>query len=123
MTDLLVILGIVIVTWLCVRYVRQRKEKNIMEKGKLIIEIEKNGDDMTAKLEVSDMTMQEVCIAVGTSLNKILCDNTDENVGRFLTRVQAVRDIACHIGLEQLSKRLDSALEKAEELIANEKEK
>ena len=122
MTELLVILGIVIVTWLCVRYVRQQKEKNIMKKGKLVIEIEKNGDDMMAKLEVSDMTMQEVCVAVGTSLNKILCDNTDDNVGRFLMRVQAVRDIACHIGLEKISKRMDSALEKAEELIANEKE-
>ncbi|MBQ2136967.1 MAG: hypothetical protein II430_03350 [Selenomonas sp.] len=122
MTELLVILGIVIVTWLCVRYVRQQKEKNIMKKGKLVIEIEKNGDDMMAKLEVSDMTMQEVCVAVGTGLNKILCDNTDDNVGRFLMRVQAVRDIACHIGLEKISKRMDSALEKAEELIANEKE-
>ena len=38
-------------------------------------------------------------------------------------RVQAVRDISCFLGLEKLSKRLDSALEKAEELIANEKEK
>lgn len=100
-----------------------RKKKNKMKKGKLIIEIEKNGDDMTAKLEVDDMTIQEVCVAVGTSINKIICDNTDDNAGRLLMRVQAMSDIACSIGLENLSKRIDSALEKAEEQIANEKEK
>lgn len=101
-----------------------RKKKNKMKKGKLIIEIEKNGDDMTAKLEVDDMTIQDVCVAVGTSINKIICDNTDDNdAGRLLMRVQAMRDFACSIGLEKLSKSIDSALEKAEELIANEKEK
>lgn len=89
----------------------------------MIIEIEKNGDDMMANLEVRDMTIQEACVAVGASINKIICDNTDDNAGRLLIRVQAMRDIACYIGLEKLSKSLDSALEKAEELITNEKEK
>jgi hypothetical protein len=101
-----------------------RKKKNKMKKGKLIIEIEKAGDDMMANLKVNDMTIQDVCVAVGTSINKIICDNTDDNdAGRLLMRVQAMRDIACSIGLEKLSKSIDSALEKAEELIANEKEK
>lgn len=99
-----------------------RKKKNKMKKGKLIFEIEKAGDDMMTNLEVSDMTIQEVCVEVGASINKIICDNTDDNVGRLLMRVQALRDIACSIGLEKLSKRMDSALEIAKEKIANEKE-
>lgn len=94
-----------------------------MKKGRLVIELERNGDEMTAKLEVSDMTLQEFCIAVGSGINNIICDKTDDNAGRFLMRIQAVRDIACFIGLENLSKRIDSAIEKAKEQIANEKEK
>ena len=124
MNELLVILGIVIVIDMVIcALVRQQKEKKIMKKGRLVIEMERNGDEMTAKLEVSDMTLQEICIAVGSGINNVICDKTDDNAGRFLMRVQAVRDISCFLGLEKLSKRLDSAFEKAEELIANEKEK
>jgi FtsZ-interacting cell division protein ZipA len=124
LTELLVILGIVIVIDMVMcALVRQRKEKNIMEKGKLVIKIEKNGDDMTANFKVSDMTLQEICVAVGAGINDLICENTDDNAGRFLIRVQALRDIACSIGLEKLSKSIDSALEKAKEQIANEKEK
>lgn len=81
-----------------------RKKKNKMKKGRLVIELERNGDEMTAKLEVSDMTLQEFCIAVGSGINNIICDKTDDNAGRFLMRIQAVRDIACFIGLEKLFK-------------------
>lgn len=123
MTDLLVILGIVIMICLCEHCARQRKEKNIMKKGKLVIEIERNGDEMTTKFEVSDMTLQEICIAVGTGINNIICDKTAADAGRFLMRIQAVRDIAYFLGLENLSKRIDSAVEKAKEQIANEKER
>ena len=89
-----------------------------MKKSRLVIEIERNGDDATVNLEVHGMTLQELCVAVGTGINDLLCKSTDDNVGRFLIRVQAVRDIACSIGLEKLSKRMDSVLE-----MANEKEK
>ena len=94
-----------------------------MEKGRLVIEIERNGDEMTENFKVSDMTLQEICVAVGSGINNYICDNTNDNAELFLVRIQAVRDIACFIGLEEISKSIDCALEKAEEQIANEKEK
>lgn len=94
-----------------------------MKKGKLVIEIERNGDEMTTKFEVSDMTLQEICIAVGTSINNIICDKTAADAGRFFMRLKAVRDIGYFLGLEILSKKIDSVVKKAKEQIANEKEK
>jgi hypothetical protein len=93
-----------------------------MKKDRLVIEIERNGDDATVNLEVHGMTLQEICVAVGASINNFICENTNDDTVRLLIRVGALRDIACSIGLEKLSKSIDCALEKAKEQIANEKE-
>lgn len=93
-----------------------------MEKGRLVIEIEKNGDNSTMNFKVSDMTFVECCVAMGIGINDLLCKLTNDDTERFLMRLQAVRDISCSIGLEKLSKSLDCTLEKAKELIANENE-
>ena len=94
-----------------------------MKKGKLVIEVEKNGDDKTINLEIHGMTLQEICVVIGTSINNLICENTNDDTVRLLIRVQALSDISGSIGLEKLSKSIDCALEKAEEQIANEKEK
>ena len=91
-----------------------------MKKGRLVIEIEKNGDDKTINLEVHGMTLQEICVAVGTSINNFICENTNDDYVRLLIRIGALRDISGSIGLEELSKIIDSALEMAKEKIANE---
>lgn len=130
MTDILMIAGLILLIWRakCDRLLhwpgsgRQQKEKKIMKKGRLVIEMERNGDEMTTKFEVSDMTLQEICIAVGTGINNIICDKTAADAGRFFMRLQAVRDIAYFLGLEILSKKIDSVVKKAKEQIADEKE-
>jgi hypothetical protein len=94
-----------------------------MKKSRLVIEIEKNGDNATYNLKVSDMSLVEYCAAVGIGINDLLCELTDDDTELFLMRVQAVRDISCSIGLENLSNSFNRALEEAKELIANEKEK
>jgi hypothetical protein len=93
-----------------------------MKKGRMVIEIEKNGDDKTVNLEVHSMTLEEICVAVGVSINNFICENTNDDYLRLLIRLQALSDISCSIGLEKLSKSIDCALEKAKEQIANEKE-
>ena len=84
-----------------------------MDKGRLVIEVEKDGDMLrNADVKISNLTLGELSAAVGAVINDSISKGTDNKTEQMVWRVCALRDICLQLGLASVADRLDGILDK-----------
>ncbi len=86
-----------------------------MDKGKLIIEVEKDGDELRFSVtEIRNLTPGELANLVGALLNNVISKGTNNKVEQAFWKACALRDICSQIGLESTADRLNEQLRRLE---------
>ncbi len=84
-----------------------------MDKGRLVIEVEKDGDMLrTADVKIRNLTLGEISVAVGAVLNDLISKGTDNKTEQMVWRILALRDICLKFGLASVADRLDGILDR-----------
>lgn len=81
-----------------------------MDTGKMVVEIEKNGDDRKLALSIDGLTIEDVCFADGAVLNDLISKNTTDRLGQLYMKLQAVHDICLTLDLMPLAKSIEKAM-------------
>ena len=84
-----------------------------MDKGRLVIEVKKDGDMLRdADVKISNLTLEEISAAVGAVINDSISKGTDNKTEQMAWRVCALRDICLQLGLASVADRLDGILDR-----------
>lgn len=82
-----------------------------MDKGRLVIEVEKDGDMLReADVKISNLTLGEISAAVGAVINDSISKGTDDKTEQVFWKVCALRDICLQLELASVADRLDGIL-------------
>ena len=86
-----------------------------MNKGKLIVEIEKVDSEIrTADLKIKDMTIEELSHAVGSVLNDVISKHAKDDVEEVMWKAYALHNICVQIGFKSTAARLEEIFNKLE---------
>ena len=95
-----------------------------MNKGKLIVEIEKaDGEIRTANVKIKGMTVEELSHVVGAVLNDVISKSAMNEAVKVICKAHAIHDICVQIGFKSVAARLEETFNKLERESIGQQEK
>ena len=83
-----------------------------MDKGRLVVEFEKNGDELKfTTTEIRNLTVEELANLVGALLNIVISNESNNKVEQVFWKAGTLRDICSQMGLESTADKLDKQIE------------
>ena len=82
-----------------------------MDKGRLVVEVEKNGDELKITTTgIGNLALGELANLVGALLNSVIRNESNNKVEQVFWKVCALRDICSQIGLKSTADKLDKQI-------------